>query len=1028
MFKILSFFLLVGSLLWSTHLGAQSDLSTIGRNFSQEEGITASEMYCLMEADDLSMFVGTDQGVFRISGNDITHYTSNEGLIDNTVFSFFKDSKGRIWAATYSGGVAYFENEVWSVPAWNDQLKASLKSSFAYYLYVDENDYLFVQPFHEHNGPLFYGHMNDSAMSTLEFEADSVRNTEKATAYLSTDGRVVMSHIKRWTPQQLRIAAEKWGRPKASSHNGFTLQFDTLEASPLSEVNLDILQIEYTVRYSSSEATRPASRAFYTPKLRSSDINIFIGHYALWLHKPDGSTIYTDSLRTHALSVNVIGDTLFVGLYSNGLKMYVFDEEGNITFQKDYFGNSSVNHVFKDSQGNYWVCTVNHGIFKVSDWNTESTPFPVSLTYDAVRGHLNYYNNQLNILANKSLYEFSLPNQSLGNLTPLRETLFTNEPIQYENFTRVFWSDSIAFSKSFYQINLNQRTLALNYWIENPDISGPSIRQINKPGDVSDIDRINDRLYNLVSNNRIIRIEEDEARILPSIPEETLFEELISVDGKVKYASSFNGLFILQNDTLVRAFPQYDISGVRIQFLEKAGEGWYVGSTKDQGVILFNDDTLIHLDVETYLPDGGITDISTRGNEIFVACNQGIFVGWLNAAGLESFKHIPLEQIDLISSIDDVIPLPYGIIVADERHLTFIDNSLIERKEKTSPFTVSLADEYDSERDEHQLLRIRMPRGARSLEIQLKPASILPGENLLWKWQLEGAEKWNYTTDGIIDLQNLSPKKYKVFCQFRNEYGIWTDVVEIAEFRVKPLVTQTWWFWTSILSPLLFLLIVALRNIFHQRALSQALIESNMSTLKMQINPHFIFNSFNSIQYLITTKKNDTASEYLGRLAGLIRKTIERPDLHRISLEEELAYITEFLSIEALRLDYRFDFKIECDPNINKSITYIPPMLLQPILENSVWHGVSKMESGGEVNIRIVSSEDTLYIHMTDNGSGFPQERWETLQKGGHINGSLGLQNVIKRLALLSEMHDKRYELSLEKSVKGTHFVLKLAL
>ncbi len=135
----IAFLLLIGL---PTALSAQE--SPIGKIFGPQQGLPQEEYYCVIEATDGTMYVSTDQGVFRIIGNEVTQHTTADGLTSNTVFKVMEDPKGRIWALTYDGGVCYFEGEQWVTPKWNESLMDINRATFPYHLMVTEKDYVLV--------------------------------------------------------------------------------------------------------------------------------------------------------------------------------------------------------------------------------------------------------------------------------------------------------------------------------------------------------------------------------------------------------------------------------------------------------------------------------------------------------------------------------------------------------------------------------------------------------------------------------------------------------------------------------------------------------------------------------------------------------------------------------------------------------------------------------------------------------------------------------------------------------------------
>lgn len=152
--------------------------------------------------------------------------------------------------------------------------------------------------------------------------------------------------------------------------------------------------------------------------------------------------------------------------------------------------------------------------------------------------------------------------------------------------------------------------------------------------------------------------------------------------------------------------------------------------------------------------------------------------------------------------------------------------------------------------------------------------------------------------------------------------------------------------------------------------LKTKMTELEQMALRAQMNPHFIFNSLNSVQHFVLNKDVEGVNKYLGAFAHLIRQTLNNSGKQVISLEEEIKYLDTYLSLEKMKSNDRFSYAISVDEQIDKSATFIPGMILQPFVENSIRHGVAARENkDGMISIRI-SKNGKLLCHIEDNGIG----------------------------------------------------------
>lgn len=147
--------------------------------------------------------------------------------------------------------------------------------------------------------------------------------------------------------------------------------------------------------------------------------------------------------------------------------------------------------------------------------------------------------------------------------------------------------------------------------------------------------------------------------------------------------------------------------------------------------------------------------------------------------------------------------------------------------------------------------------------------------------------------------------------------------------------------------------------------------ETEMQALRSRLNPHFIFNSLNSIADYIEKQEQEKASEYIAAFSSLMREILEKSAEQEITLEEDLNMLKKYLQLEQSRLNNKFSYSINIDPELDREKVYIPPMIMQPFVENSIWHGVGKLEGEGRIQISISKvDEDLIRCTVLDNGPG----------------------------------------------------------
>jgi len=181
------------------------------------------------------------------------------------------------------------------------------------------------------------------------------------------------------------------------------------------------------------------------------------------------------------------------------------------------------------------------------------------------------------------------------------------------------------------------------------------------------------------------------------------------------------------------------------------------------------------------------------------------------------------------------------------------------------------------------------------------------------------------------------------------------------------------------------------------------LTELEMKALQAQINPHFIFNCMNSINEMILNKDNKNASKYLTKFSKLIRMILENAEETEVSLKNELELLEAYIQLETLRFQGNVAYNIKVLGDLDTENVYLPPMVLQPFVENAIWHGLRHRQDidGGKISVSIEQQENQLVCHIEDNGIG-RQKALALQQQSVYQSKSLGLKITEERLRLLS--------------------------
>ena len=314
-----------------------------------------------------------------------------------------------------------------------------------------------------------------------------------------------------------------------------------------------------------------------------------------------------------------------------------------------------------------------------------------------------------------------------------------------------------------------------------------------------------------------------------------------------------------------------------------------------------------------------------------------------------------------------------------------------------------------------------------------------------YRYKLENIdEEWIYTTadNRLAEYKKVSPGSYLFRVNGTNNDGIWNQEGVSLSVMIRPPWYQTWafriLFGLFVVSMIWFLIYNRIRKIKRKSEVERKMLEIEkqmfdleQKALRLQMNPHFIFNSLNSVQSYILAHDSETAINYLGKFSRLMRFILANSASKVITVKEEISAIKHYLDLEKLRFDDKFDYRISIDPGIDEDFTEIPPMILQPYVENSVIHGMVHKRGKGIITIGISRNEDYIYCTIEDDGVG-REKAMELARDKGLKKTSRGMLITQARLDILkrqskSDVSVKVLDLKdASGNATGTRVVLKI--
>lgn len=314
-----------------------------------------------------------------------------------------------------------------------------------------------------------------------------------------------------------------------------------------------------------------------------------------------------------------------------------------------------------------------------------------------------------------------------------------------------------------------------------------------------------------------------------------------------------------------------------------------------------------------------------------------------------------------------------------------------------------------------------VPKDKRNVRFTFSAVSFKPSNVLEYGYKLLGYhDDWVTTTEGFANYYNLPPGHYNFQVKIRQSNGVWSEEMIAQAVVVPPKIIEQTWFRIAV--PFVFVLFLSglafwyFRQRDNQRKAQHSYSSAQLQALGLQMNPHFLFNALNNIQALSYAGQHKKTNAFMAKLALLTRKMLENSAKPLIPLADELHNVSHYLAMEQIRFENKpFTWTIDIEKSLDDVQAKIPPMLLQPIVENTVWHGLLRKDGDRNLTISCTGNTQLFRISIKDNGVGFDMHA--TAEKSG--KASISLNNIKKRINLYNTLEYGRASVQISSAQAG---------
>ena len=722
-------------------------------------------------------------------------------------------------------------------------------------------------------------------------------------------------------------------------------------------------------------------------------------------------------------------DRIWVGSYGDGVYLI---EDGNVShFILNSFDESSINYndvlsIFQDKEGNIWFGTDGGGLSYIVEnrkpiYNITNNNAPEGVPVDVPRAISKDADGNLWIgTSGKGLSVLSADRKRSDHFDT--DSNDGNQLTSNRVMSLLFDLDQNMWIGTQGGGLMVKRNGSKNIEVVNAGFPSKTI------WDIAEVDK--NHLWVCSRNEGVILLNKKDKswrKIKVQLEDEVVSSGNVRVIVKGSMESFFIGtengeLFQIDKEKVLRKLSIKNKNTGAIKSLLHDGNHLWVG-TQQAGILIYNLETneQIQLGKSSGLPNNVIYSILPQDEKfLWVSTNKGICQinksRALNEATNIVNQHLRVES-GLVSNEfntgaayqDDAGKMYFGGIDGVN---WFHPDEVVK---DTSTVDLILLDLIITNRDGQELRHIHnkssidLKHHVKNFQIKYV-AQTFAKTPTKFHYKLEGINtEWvNNESNELISFSNIPPGDYNLLISTTNGDGVRSKKPIEFGINIIPAFWQTLLFKLllaiGLISLLWYLYHLRVRELKRTSALKEQMSKVEAKALKLQMNPHFLFNSLNAIDNYILNNEKIKASEYLSKFSKLIRQILDYSEQNNITLGQELETLGLYIKMEKLRFQNRFDYELNVSDAVNLNEVRLPPLILQPFVENAIWHGLLHLDDVGKLKIEILNSENGVQCIIDDNGIG-RASAMKIKTKSATSHKSHGIRITEKRLSLNNELN-----------------------
>jgi ligand-binding sensor domain-containing protein len=917
--RILSllFILTAGKLLWAQ--------SFVLKNYTTQDGLPSSETYSSIQDEKGFMWIATDRGLAKFDGYGFRTYTTEDGVPDNTIFEIFEDHKNRLWFKGFSTQLGYYKNDSFHIYKYNDRISTMSPSQLIKNFAVDKNDNIWFSKLHSKMIPLYKERMflakinpKGEVDSSYSFPKKLYNNDKKDTTrvYITDKGKAVVT-------------------------GGLTTNSDYTEFFSLNDKK-EIASLHH----------KPIYGDIIVAKLDEKHFVSVVGGMKIIF--TNGYTKKIGECKSEV--INLLVDSkknIWIGYRGKGYECLLAKD--NYTKLVEGLDGITVSSISQDREGGIWLTTLEKGVYYITPQRFMAYSKETELIDKKIIKIINIDQNILILNEkgegllkekNKNTFEKILNKklrQQSGVVYDGKENIYTFYPL----LKRIKNKKNILLPEGHKEI-----------FVAEKYVYAPI------PGKILCYDR-GGKIYKKLNFNKLPRVW-------------SLFEKK---DGSL-LIGTLKGLFLYKNNKIIALKNRNPLFKYRVNDIKQFDKNHIIVATIGGGVLLFDERTPYR--VKQYTKANGLPSLmcntvwKENDTALWVGTNKGLCL-ISNVLDSNKAKFITISIGDGLASneVNDLCKVGDDIWVATSSGISIINTFRYLKPLKSIP--VYIKEVTINGKASHHTSKPEIDYKNNNISISFLGINYQYSNQLIYKYRLKNTEnKWNYTKSRSVVYSSLPAGKYVFEVGVVKPRGEQNPLYAYYSFTILPPYWQTTWFIILVIICSLLLIAFFIKGrvsfVREQERLKHDLNTFRDKALRGQMNPHFIYNSLNAIQNYILKNDTKSSASFLSKFSQLMRLTFNNTAEELILLEKEIEGLELYAELENLRFNQKFSLHINTDNTIDRSVVKVPPLIMQPFVENAVLHGLLTKQGKGNIWVDIKpithNNKKSLEITIKDDGIG----------------------------------------------------------